>query len=99
LTLHLVDDSITERIKALLPLQVKEFEENMKYLGYQLKDNNYSYKDWLTVYKKIEKKIIFWCNRWISIWVRLTLLKNMVKATHVWMSLAYIPRGIVTNVW
>jgi hypothetical protein len=47
LTLHQIDDPTSVRIKALLPFLVKGFEENLKYLRFQLKANNNSYKDWL----------------------------------------------------
>ena len=66
MTLHHIDDPTSTRIKDLLPFQVKDAEETTKYLGFHLKENNYCQKYWLWLFEKIEKRINFWCNKWIS---------------------------------
>jgi hypothetical protein len=48
--------------------------------------------------KKVEKKIGFWCYRWLSMGGRYTLLKSVLQSQPLyWMSLAAIPFTILNN--
>jgi hypothetical protein len=52
--------------------------------------------DCIWIYEKIEKKVNWWCNKWISLGGRLNLIKCMVETTlFLGMLMAYITKGIV----
>jgi hypothetical protein len=74
-------------------------DEGLKYLGFQLKPNDYRKFDWLWLIEKLEKILKVWSHRWLS-WVgRLVLVKVVLEVIPVyWMSLAWIPKGILEKV-
>jgi hypothetical protein len=82
-------------IKALLSYSKIVFNNGLKYLGFTLKANECGFHDWLWLYTKNERRIATWCNRWLSLGGRLTLVKPVLDATPVyWHLLTYIPVGI-----
>jgi len=50
----------------LFPFQSLELEEGHKYLGFHLKPNDYRKNDWLWLLAKLEKRLKFWCYKWLS---------------------------------
>jgi hypothetical protein len=79
--------------------QVIHFGEGLKYLGNMLKPNGYKQQDWSWLISKVEKRIQFWCNHWLSRSDRLTLVKLVLEAIPVyWQYLAHIPKGILEKI-
>ena len=82
-----------------MPYILKPLSEGFKYLGFLLKPNAYSFKDWIWLYKKIEGKIGCWENKFLSRGGRLVLLKVVLQSIHVyWALIAYIPKGILQKI-
>ena len=76
-----------------------DFPAGLKYLGFQLKPNNYLKKDWKWLITKLEKRLVGWSFRWLSRAGRLSLKKVVLEAIPVyWMSLAWIPKGILEKI-
>jgi hypothetical protein len=79
-------------------LPVSRNLEGMKYLGFSLKPNNYSKRDWQWLCLKLKKdctpgKIDGYpaC--------RLVLVKSVLEAIPVyWTSLAWVPKGILEKI-
>lgn len=73
--------------------------EGIKYLGFRLKPDGYKIANWTWLIVKVEKRISCWCHRLLSRAGRLILIKSVLEATPVyWMSLAWIPRGILHRI-
>jgi hypothetical protein len=58
-------------------------DQEVKYLGFRLKPNDYHYDDWIWLYNKLEDGILVWCNRWLSFGGRLVLVKAVLERYHV----------------
>jgi hypothetical protein len=94
-----LNDSLSTRIERIFSFQHLDFEGGLKYLGFILKPNNYGNKDWRWLMSRIEQRISFWCNRWISRGGRLVLIKYVLEAIPIlWHTLAHIPKGILEKV-
>jgi hypothetical protein len=65
--------------------------DGLKYLGFNLKENNYSKKDWQWLYSKIEKRLLSWKNRWSN-------LSNLESIPVYWNSLAWVPKGLLDKI-
>jgi hypothetical protein len=64
-----------------------------------MKANDYVNSDWMWLYKSIEREVTSWCNRWVSLGRRLTLIKTVLDANPVyWLSMAFIPKGIINKI-
>jgi len=88
-----------ELYKRLFPFTPLDFSAGLKYLGFQLKPNNYLKKDWKWLISKLEKILSGWSFRWLSSAGRLALTKSFLEAIPVyWMSLAWIPKGILEKI-
>ena len=73
-----------------------ELEAGLKYLGFQLKPNDYRKKDCTWLISKLEKKLKVWSHKWLSSAGRLVLIKSVLEAIPVyWISLSWIPKGIL----
>jgi len=71
------------------------FDHGIKYLGYFIKANNYLVSDWQWLLNKMDYRIRTWCNRYLSLGGRLTLLTSVLSAIPVyWFTLAQIPVAI-----
>jgi hypothetical protein len=76
------------------PFEEKTIDEGLKYLGFNLKPNDYRKEDWTWLLKKLEKRLISWSHKWLSRAGRLVLVKLVLEAIPVfWMSLSWIPKG------
>jgi len=94
LSLLSMEDSLL--ITTRLPFRVFSLDEGLRYLGYQLKPNDYWKTDWGWLITKIEKRLKGWSHRWLSRVGRLLLIKAVLEAILVYlMSLAWIPKGIL----
>jgi hypothetical protein len=56
-----------DQLKELFPFEVKSIEEGFKYLGFFLKPNCFSCDDWFWLLQKVEKIIVTWCHRWLTL--------------------------------
>jgi hypothetical protein len=82
--------------KDLFPFEQQELDKGLKYLGFQLKPNNYRKGDWKWLIAKLEKRLKGWSFRWLSRAGRLVLEKYVLESIPVyWMSLAWIPKGVL----
>ena len=71
-------------------------DEGFKYLGFVLKPNAYSFKDWMWLYKKIEGRIGCWTYKFLSRGGRRVLLKEVLQSIPIyWATIAYILKGIL----
>jgi hypothetical protein len=96
ITFSSLDEEETQYIAERLPFQVLDLNEGLKYLGFQLKPNDYRKSDWRWLIVKLEKRLKCWSHRWLSRAGRLVLVKSVLEAILVyWMSLAWIPKGIL----
>ena len=60
---------------------------------------SYHIKDWNSVIAKCENCISNWSFRWLSNAGRLVLTKSIIEATSVfWLTLSWIPRGILESI-
>jgi len=84
-----------EHIHALFPTQLGTFENGLKYLGYYIKANNYLTSDWHWMLRRVDLRIRSWCNRFLSLGGRLTLLSSVLLTIPVyWFTLAQLPVAI-----
>ena len=89
-------DTVRNRLISEFPYSIKPMSEDFKYLGFVLKPNGYSFKDWMWLYKKIEGRLGCWTNKFLSRGGRFVLLKKVLQSIHVyWATIAYIPKGIL----
>jgi hypothetical protein len=96
ITLSNLSEEDSLLISTRLPFRVFDLDEGLKYLGFQLKPNDYRKTDWWWLIAKLEKRLKCWSHRWLSRAGRLVLVKAVLEAIPVyWMSLAWIPKGIL----
>ena len=79
-----LQEEVRSIIRAKLPYIIKPMEEGFKYLGFVLKHNTYSFKDWMWFYKKIEGRIGCWTYKFLSMEGRLVLLKGVLQSIPVY---------------
>jgi hypothetical protein len=72
--------------------------QGFKYLGYHLKPGATKSEDWCWLVEKFERKIGFWCNKWLSLGGRFVLVKTVLESLSIfWMSLERIPCNILAK--
>ena len=77
-------DTVRNRIKSYFPYSIKPLSDGSKYLGFFLKPNAYSFKDWMWLYKKIEGRIGCWTNKFLSREGRLVLLNAVLQSIPIY---------------
>jgi hypothetical protein len=83
-------------LKNHLPYSFLDLKEGFRYLGYQLKMGASLPEDWRWLVATFEKKIDFWCNKWLSMGGRLILIKTVLESLAVfWMTLERIPKKVI----
>ena len=91
---------LIKKSKEILAYPTKSMSEVFKYLGFLLKPNNYSFKDWMWLYQKVESCVSSWENIFLYIGRRLVLIKAVLQSILVYEDyIAYIPKGILTKIW
>ena len=73
-----VHEEILTQDKEIIPISASPLSEDFKYLGFKLKPNAYSCKDWEWLYKKNENRVCMWTNRFLSRGGNLVLLKAVL---------------------
>jgi hypothetical protein len=64
--------------------------------GYYIKADHYKASDWDWLITKVEKRVSHWCNRWLTIGGRYTLIKSVLEGQPIyWMALAAIPISVL----
>eukprot|EP00253_Pinus_taeda_P028824 PITA_28824 len=71
-------------ITFVLPFNVQKLGDPFKYLGFWLKPDTYKKQDWNWLIAKIEARISHWGFKWLSRAGRLTLIKSVLLAIHVY---------------
>jgi hypothetical protein len=94
-----LEEDASGALENLFPFPTKNLDEGLKYLGFVLKPNDYLFRDWIWLYKKIQAKICCWVHRWLSRGGHLTLLNSVLSNIPIyWDSIAKIPKGIFTKI-
>jgi hypothetical protein len=60
------------------------FSKGFKYLGFNLKPNNYRKEDWSSLIRKVEARIAIWVNILVSRGKRLVLIKAVLESIHIY---------------
>jgi hypothetical protein len=97
-TVHYWGISDTEllSLKDSIPLPFISLSEGFSYLGFHLKLGSSTPCDWQWLVALFEKKISFWCFKWLSLGGRFILAKSVLESLAVyWMTLERIPTKIV----
>jgi len=84
ITLSHLSAEDTIHISTRLPFRVFALDDGLKYLGFQLKPNDYRKIGWGWLSEKIEKRLKGWSHRWISRVGRLVLVKVVLEAIPVY---------------
>jgi hypothetical protein len=93
------EENEMDLIKAILPYDIKPVEEGFKYLGLFLKPNYYSRLDWIWLEKKIDKRILSWSHKWLSLGGRVILVKFVLESIYVyWLSMEKIPKSVLNSI-
>jgi hypothetical protein len=50
----------------LFPYTKVDLQAGIKYLGFYLKPNDYSKRDWGWMITKVARRLYIWCNKWLS---------------------------------
>ena len=88
-----------QRIVQILPFHASSFNNEVKYIGFMLKPNDYRFEYWNFLYEKIENHVSNWCHRWLTRGGKLKLVKSILEANLIyWHLLAYIPKVIVEKI-
>lgn len=82
-------DQTLFQLHLLFPHTFTNMSESFNYFGYFMKANSCRIVDWNWLLEKVKKWIGNWCNRWLSLDGRYTLLKSSMEGQPVyWMALA-----------
>jgi hypothetical protein len=99
LSLTRLDDSTTTLYKTLFPFPLQDLQQGIKYMGFQLKVNNYKKRDRSWLVSKLEKILYLWSFHWLSRAGRLTLTKMVLEVIpFYWMCLSWIPKGTLEKI-
>jgi hypothetical protein len=83
-------------LKGSIPYTFLDLKDGFSYLGYRLKPRASSPADWSWLVAIFERKISFWCNKWLSLGGRFILVKSVLEGLAVyWMTLERIPNKII----
>jgi hypothetical protein len=83
-------------LKDAVPFTFVNLSEGFKYLGFKLKLGSSTPEDWKGLVAHFEKRINFWCNKWLSLGGRYILIKSVLESLPVyWMSLEKLPNKIL----
>jgi hypothetical protein len=83
-------------LKNSVPYTFVNLSDGFRYLGFQLKLGYSSPEDWKGLVAHFERRINFWCNKWLSLGGRYILIKSVLESLPVfWMSLEKIPNKII----
>jgi hypothetical protein len=84
-------------LKNLFSLNFIDLKEGFNYLGYQMQLGASLPGDWCWLVSSFERKIDFWCNKWLSLGGRFILIKAVLESLAVyWMTLERIPSKITS---
>jgi hypothetical protein len=85
-------------LKFSIPYTFFDLNLGFRYLGYQLKLGASSSCDWSWLVAIFERRIGFWCNKWLSLGGRLILVKSVLESLVVYlMTLERIPKKIISQ--
>jgi len=99
ITTHMLRAREREVLGRFFPYTSLALDDGLSYLGFHLKPNKYTKRDWLWLLKKLENRLKIWSHKWLSRAGRLVLVKAVLEAIPVyWMSLAWIPKGTLEAV-
>jgi hypothetical protein len=75
-----LEERVTEQLVSTMHIEVKSYESGIKYLGFYLKENSYSYEDWAWIVKKIQNQISSWSHQWLSRGGKLVLINSVLSS-------------------
>jgi hypothetical protein len=92
-----ITDAELISLKAIVPYNFVHLSAGFKYLGFQLYMGASPPEVWKNLVAHFEKRINFWCTKWLSLGGRYILIKSVLESLPVyWMSLIKFPTKIVT---
>jgi hypothetical protein len=90
---------VIENLDIILPYARKNIKDGLKYLGFEPKQNSYTFEKWLWILKKNQARIALWVHRWWSREGKLVLIQFVLSNILVyWASIENIPKGILTKI-
>jgi hypothetical protein len=99
LLLHHCENEEEASIANTFPAQRKNFSDGLKYLGFNLKPDNYRKEDWGWLIRKVEAHLAIWVNRLLSRGGRLVLIKAVLEGIPVyWNSIVEVPKGVLDHI-
>jgi hypothetical protein len=94
-----VDDDHIRFISQLFPFQQINLQNGLKYLGFNIKPNEYDRRYWDWLVDKVETSLSLLCNNCLSRWGRLFLAKSLLEAIPVyWMFPTFILKGVLERI-
>jgi len=89
LSCNLMDDPEMDYMVSKLLFLRKDFDDGIKYLGFQIKLKDYRKEDWNWLLTKLGERLHIWSQRWLSHVGRLVLIKSVLETILVyWMSVS-----------
>jgi hypothetical protein len=83
----------------LFGINATDLQEGFSYLGFFIKPNRYTNKNWLWLLDKVDRKIHHWCNKFLTMGGRYILIKAVLESIPVyWMAIAKIPATILRSI-
>jgi len=73
-----MEDAEVGVYKEFFPFESRPFDEDLKYMGFQLNPNNYKKEDCSWLVAKLEKRLKSWSFKWLSRAGRLFLVKSVL---------------------
>jgi hypothetical protein len=93
--LAIIDEDIN-LFSIIFPYHHIDFQGGLKYLWFYINPNDYKKRDWDWLVSKVEKRLIVWCNRWLSHGGNVIPIKSVIETIPIyWITLAFILKGIL----
>jgi hypothetical protein len=74
-----VSEAELSLLKNSIPFPFLDLKDGLRYLGYRLKPGASTSADWSWLVAMFERKIGFWCNKWLSLGGRFILVKSVLE--------------------
>ena len=91
---------VLDSLNYILPYNYQALSDGFRYLGYFLKIDRYRSEDWLWLIERYDQKINHWCNWWLTLGGRLTLIKDVLESQSIyWLTLVNLPSPIIIKIF
>ena len=87
-------------VSDILPYNYQALSDGFRYLGYFLKIDRYRSEDWLWLIERYDQKINHWCNWWLTLGGRMTLIKEVLESQPIyWLTSVNLPSLIIIKIF